>query len=282
MASREISVEADGIGGDVMEKLSDLVAKRASALRYETTVSAVTATAINILSSLRARTRVSKVSRGDFGAVVAPAPGVVAGWKSDGKGTPKRNARRVVRTIGGHEMASSLVVNLAGPYRRGERPLCFVVVSKFKRTVGASEKYERVYVIARNAKEVREWANRRQREYVRRFAGMAKWAIGQAQSRISAAAVKGDSASEEAQQTALKHLVVKAEGGGAASGSYAVSVEDGLGYSMAALKGGAADFDLALKKAANRTAAIINRLGGRRLEDELPTPFPEVKGRRGG
>lgn len=275
MAS-EVKVEADGIEGDALERLSSLVAKRAQFLKGETTRAAVTATAINILSSLRARTIVSKVSRASFGSVVAPAPGVEAGWKSDGG---KARGRRVVRAQGGHEMSACLVVNLAGQYRRGERPLCYVVISKFPRSVGGSEKYERVYVIANSAKDVRKWADDRQRKYVRRFAGMAKWAVGQAQSRISAAAVTGDSASDEARQTALKHLVVKTEGDGVASGSYAVSVEDGLGYSMAALKGGAADFDLALKKAANRTAGIINRLAGERLEEDIPTPFPEVKGR---
>lgn len=275
-----ITVEADGIGGDVMETLSRLVAQRAQFLRYETTRAAVTATAINVLSSLRARTRVAKVKADSFGTVVVPAPGVAPGWKSDG-GSAK--GRRVVRAQGGHEIGACLVVNLAGPYRSGERPLCFVVLSKFPRTVGGGSKYERAYVIANSAKDVRTWADARQRKYVKRFAGMARWAVGQAQSRISKAAITdADSASEEARQTALKHLVVKAEGDGAASGSYAVSVEDGLGYSMAALKGGAADFELALKKAANRTAGIINRLAGERLDADIPTPFPEVKGRRGG
>lgn len=278
--ANDIKVEADGIGGDVLTKLGELVAKRSKYLRYEMTRDSVTATAINILSSLRARTRVSKISKANFGAVIIPAPGVVAGWKSDGRGTPRKNARRVARAVGGHEMTGSLVVNLAGQFRKGERPLCFCVVSKFPRTVGSSEKYERVYVIARSAKDVKEWAAKRQREYVRRFAGMAKWAIGQAQRQISAANFRDVDATAEAQSTALKHLTVKAEGDGGGSGSYSVSVEDALGYAVSALKGGAADFDLVLKKAANRTAGIIRNVSGLRLEDELPTPFPEVKGRK--
>lgn len=264
--------------GRPLEVLSSLIKKREQYLK-DTTRDAVIATAINVLGSIRARTKVADPNKADFGSAVHPAPGVVAGWKRE-KGT-KVN-RRVVRTIGGHEMQGARIVNLAGKYTKGENILCFVVIFKSP-SVSKSFKsgYERAYVIAKDAKAVKAWASKRVVRHIKRYRGMAKWAIGQAQRQVHGAAnLERDNISARARRVALDNIIVKSTSSGWSSGSFSVYIHDKLDYAALALKGGPADVQMALMKAANRTAGIINHVAGKGFGEKIPTPFPEIKGRR--
>lgn len=271
----EVTIDAT-YGGKPLEVLADLVAKREKYLKHETTENAMRATAINILSSIKARTKVADPKKaGEFGVGVMPAPGVVAGFKGI-SGTTK--AKRVVREIGGHEMSGSKIVNLAGKYTKGESVLCFVVIFKSPKVAERFKGgYERVYVVARSAADVRSWASKKLSNYVKRYKGMAKWVIGQAQSQIHNTRIEDVDAS--ARKTGLENLIVNVGGDGFSSGTFSIFVSDRLNYATLALRNGAADVELAYKKAANRTAAIIRNIAGYRLDEPIPTPFPEVSGK---
>lgn len=54
-------------------------------------------------------------------------------------------------------------------------------------------------------------------------------------------------------------------------------VESNLAYALDAVKGRAAGIDSALKSAANKIVGIIKHKAGARLDENLRTPFPEVK-----
>lgn len=254
-----------------LEVLENLIRQREKAMRFETTENAVKATAITILTSIRARTKVVNPDKASgFGVAVMPAPGVVAGFKGS-------KGRRVVRAIGGHEMEASKIVNLAGQYQRGESVLCFVVIFKSPKMAEFFKGgYERVYVIARSAADVRTWAKTKLKKYIERYKGMAKWTLGQAQSQIARANV--GKISDVAEKTALKNLLVQVAGSGYSSGSFSILVEDKLQYAIVALRGGESDLDLALKKAANSTAAKIRNAYTLGFDENVPTPFPEVVG----
>ena len=205
-----------------------------------------------------------------------PAPGVVAGYKGV---SGARHSRLVVRAHGGHEMAGAKVVNLAGTYQKGAPLLVFVVIFKSPKVAGFFKGgYERAYVVARSAADVRNWASKKITNYVKRFRGMAKWTIGQAQSQVHNISL--ESINPKAQALALQNLVVQATGDGWNSGTFSIYVADKLDYATLALKGKSADVDLALMKAANRTAGIINKLGSYRLDEKIQTPFPEVAGKK--
>ena len=263
--------------GRPLDVLSSLIKEREEYLK-DTTRDAVIATAINVLGSIRARTKVADPNRSDFGSFVDPAPGVVAGFKRE-RGT--RHDRRVVRAIGGHEMQGAKVVNLAGKYTKGEQILCFVVLFKSPSVAKFLKGgHERVYVIAKDAKTVKNWANKRVAKHIKRYRGMAKWAIGQAQREVhSSVNTESDNISAGARRVALKNLIVKSTSSGWNSGSFSVYIHDKLDYAALALKGGPADVQFALMKAANRTVGIINKVAKLDFDEKLPTPFPEVKGK---
>lgn len=294
MGTTSVSIKATFADGKPLDVLQGLLAKRERFLRGETTENAVRATAINVLSSIRSRTREAKPDKAaEFGVGVMPAPGVVAGYKSakgvrrtkngkkqpGGKGQSTQVARLVVRARGGHEMTGAKVVNLAGEYQRGAPFLTFVVI--FKSPAFAKfwkGGYERAYVVGRSAAQVRKWAKEKLAKYVKHYKGTAEWLLGQAQSQVHNTNVR--EIDPRGRKVALRNMIVQATGDGFASGQFSIYVADKLDYATLALPGMSDDVDLAFKKAANRTAAIINRLGRARIDEEIQTPFPEVVGRK--
>ena len=59
-----------------------------------------------------------------------------------------------------------------------------------------------------------------------------------------------------------------------------MTVESEIDYATEALKKGPQSIDVAMMRAANKTAGILNKCAGQNLKDEIVTPFPEVKQRR--
>ena len=62
--------------------------------------------------------------------------------------------------------------------------------------------------------------------------------------------------------------------------TYTMRVTSNVEYGTEALKSGAQAIDLAMMKAANKTAGILNHIGGLDFGEEIQTPFPEVKQRK--
>ena len=61
---------------------------------------------------------------------------------------------------------------------------------------------------------------------------------------------------------------------------YTITVVDEVDYGTDALKSGKAGVDLAIMKAANKTAGMLNHIAGRDFKEHIETPFPDVKARR--
>lgn len=273
MAASDITITADA-EGKTLEELQRLIGLRQQAMA-ETTSQAVVATAINILSSVRGQTLVCDPSKASGFVAVGQYPGVVAGFRNDG-GRPVR----CVRVPGGSHVDVK-TINLVGKYVKGEKVDVFLVQDSVSTRTG--KKIDRFYVIARSIDDAKKYAAARRKKRLETFAKMAKWTIGQAQSFISS----GSGAAREnvtgvAKRTALAALQVSVNESGWASGTVSVEFADTLNYAASALKGGHASFVTAIQKAANRTAGLINRqIHELRFDgNPVPTPFPEVRGRR--
>lgn len=276
MATTSVQISAD-YNGKTLDVLQELIAKRNAALR-ETTAASVVATAINILRSLRTDTRVADPKRaGDFLTVVESA-NYDAGWYSDGT-----SRHRCVRSKGVHGpvVMRSGFVNIAGRHVPGETPHVYVVVDMAGSQVGKNMQ-RRYFVIAKNLKDAKDYAVKRKRRRLEKFRGMARWTLGRAMYNVSAANGGGlEAVQDSARRVGMANLDVSVDESGWSSGSVTVKVDDRLNYASRALKGGEASFDLAVKKAANKTAGLIHlAYADRKFDEDVTTPFPEVQRKR--
>lgn len=249
----------------------------------ETTESATIATAINVLRSLRAETSVMsarkpKVIEGRYNVVVS-ATDYKAGWAYPGKGNPR--GRRVARS--GNAATDFIdgkkIVNLAGAWTKGEK----VDVYRLKIFNTASETQKAFcdcHCFAKSEDDVMLYSRRRIASRSGQYRGISKRAIGLAMHRISAGQGAKDATSAAVARLVERVVNVNTFGNGKDSGNFSLSVEDGLPRAALALKSGRAGVALAMKKAANATIGRINKMLESPL-DKIPTPFPEVTGRKG-
>lgn len=272
MATTSVTITGLTEDGKTLEKLNELIAARERYLQNETTRDATIATVINILTSLRAQTRVANPKRAG-GVIVAKAGGVTAGWRVVGKG---KDAKRTRCLRAGGAVLPQKFVNVAGPWHKGEVVDAYLV-HDFADLEALGQKSvtfrARYYIIARSLDDARAEAAKRHERRVKNFAGMAKWTLGMAQAMVSDRPMTGEGVAGAAASVGGKNVMV---GKGGGPGSFSVEVRDLLNYASTALKGGEADLQLAIQKAANRTAGIINHLAGVSLDEPIPTPFPEI------
>ena len=132
-------------------------------------------------------------------------------------------------------------------------------------------------VLAPNDKVAREYAKARLTHALSKEAGMAKYAIGIAQAHVSNKPMNVDGPSGSRQMRRAYEAAQVAVSSG--DGTFGMHVRDALNYASLAQKGGAASLSTAIQKAANRTAGIINKLAKYRLDEPIPTPFPEIAGK---
>lgn len=273
MGNTSVKIEASTIEGHTLEVLGQLIERRVKDLG-ETSSDAVIATAINILSSLKAETRVVDPEKASGFVIVGEFPGLVAGWKYEKNGHRSRCARE----IGGHTYTGHRIINLAGEYTPGEHIRVFVAQDRRGPSVNATA--ERYYILARNETDAREYAKRKRKRRISQFARMAKMLFGHAQSHISSNSSEAfSSLTPIARRTMVGSMQVAVDSVGYASGKCSVSFEDDLRYAASALKNGMSSFELAVKRAANKTAGLLHlRYVDNPLDNEdAPTPFPEAK-----
>lgn len=263
-----------------LEELADLVEERRRHLG-ETAEQAVDATAINVLQSLRADTstvgRRADVFNGRYYYEIEET-GLRAGWARPGRSSPR--GRRVIRE-GAHGAMDTYnglrVVNKAGNYAMGRNPSVYTLaiynIDNPKGVPFFPAKVDSVAVIANNVEDVRKYAERVTKGRIQQYRGISKRALGAAM-RAFGAASGGDKMSSQLQRLADLVVDVRRVREGFASGEYGVIVADNLPHARQALKSGTPE--TALKKAANKSAAVINRIGGLDLDEQIQTPFPEV------
>ena len=263
--------------GGPISKLNELIEKRQKWLG-ETYKDAIVATAITALTSIRAATRpyCGTVSTGFFCSIVRrddvhpsfTGAGHVRCFRA-GR-FPRRNAHRV--NLGSH------CVQLVTP---GEN-LSWRQASVWKVTI-TKERAERwkhqpleFHVVAMGEDSVRSYLEKRFRHIADRQDGLARTVLGAAMAMLSTRPPASEKAGAHVKHIAQKFAVATQSNSG---DTFSVHVESNLSYAADALKGGASAVDAALKSAANRIAGMIVHRAGARLDENLSTPFPEVKRR---
>lgn len=259
-----------------LESLRTALMLRQQLLANETQEQAVRATAINVLRSLKAETKV--VGRkpkiiADRWAIQVKEAGYLAGWATPGKSNPR--GRRVVRKPGGHSLdrlANAPIVNLQGAYRRGEAPRVWLGSVTNLLSQNKTPWYVR-YFVANSAEEVEQFLRRRVERRIGQFRGINKRAIGIAQHLIAGSATTSNSSESSLQKLAgrLVHARVMSHGS-----ECTALVADSMPTAMLALRSGPASLQMALQRAANATVSIINKRLDLPLDKRLPTPFREI------
>lgn len=262
MSQTTATISCATASGKPLEELSRLIAARANRLG-ELTKDAAIATAINILNSLRADTRDARAQK-RFSSRVVQRGDLIISFKGASHRLCMRSHSRNGGEVKGNFVFASKCMDLKNaqifeitPEHERRKTYFLVAYSQ-----AHADKYEKNEIAKRIAKK----------------GGLAKSALSVAMAKLSTRNSPDDSPRlAKILASNLSHVTIS--GGGFGSGSFNLSYFNQLDYALDALKSGAASFNLALQKAANRTAGLINhtlhKLGD--LDHDVETPFPEVK-----
>ena len=262
--------------GKPIEVLENLIEKRKELLG-ETTKQAVVATAITVVKSLRADTKIApKVASKE--SFIITDTGYVGGWERFGG-----KFHRVVRASNAHyapKIANIYPVNLAGQhYEKGEVVKVYKVEPSYDdRMIWNKTKNKGCwYVFAKSIGVVENFAIAHMTRRINSYRGLAKATLGFAMAAISN---NGNYASEV---TSKKSIVAAANAAqvyhnGSIDEGYTITIDDLLSYSALALKSGKGAVNRAMQKAANSIAGRLKKVAGSKLNAPIQTPFPEVRG----
>lgn len=143
----------------------------------ETSQQAATATAIQVLKSLRANTKVANPK--DMNLTVKKSNQFFVGWKTKGK----RRSRCVrIGSPKGQEINSKSVKDIAGLYIKGEKVTVYSVVDIVE---GSKKRSEHYLILAKVEKDAMDFAKKRHINRVKRYSGMARFALTLAMMKTS-------------------------------------------------------------------------------------------------
>ena len=247
-------------GNPIDQEIGKIIAMRTRELN-ETTQDACVALAINILKSIRANTKLAKLSgQIDIEDVTSQ---YTPSWKRMGKG---KNVRVLRAGKDGSEINPMKVRWLCGGYSKGEK------LYTYKITDNISQDKKREYLIVTKSKgEAKKYANDIHKKYVKRYRGLAKLALGMACHAVSTRqSVGSQPTSQDAQRVAQQMTRASINSSGFNSGVVNVHVEDNLDYAQFALKGTTVDecVDKALR---GMVGYLTRKLDGKNLLDNLKT-----------
>ena len=132
--------------------------------------------------------------------------------------------------------------------------------------------YPPYYVVCASASIALNHERKRSEHRVKQTGGLARNALGVAMGKLAANSSLSGSSQCRSRASTLALVDVSDQGN-----DYSVRVSDELEYATGALKDGKASIETALMKAANKVSGILKHFGGKSLEEEFGTPFPEVK-----
>lgn len=261
-----VSITAD-VDGRPLAELSRLITARSRWLG-ESARDSVLATALTFLQSLRALTRMAK--RNGEKIELVPSNILVPSFRRwGGKSRPclrvGKNGNTYTPMKGTRIIYADGLVNFTAQkvwtadITRGEgdrrRTYKYVVVASSKSSASRA-------VRNANAKRIASWR------------GLARAAVSALLRKTGGSSTTSGKIGAKANDNAR----VTERGAG---NSFSIAILDNLSYASAAVKGGTSGIALALQKAANKSASVINRRCADLLDfSPLPTPFPEVKQRR--
>ena len=286
-------------GGRPLSELQRLLEKRAKQLK-ETPRDACIATAITVLKSLRPLVRKAKTAPKANVQYTIEDTGWVGGWRSKGdagkmsrffKGTAKgmklsasKYMERCVRTARYNGQVIPYVHPIwltgSGAFDKG-RTVHVYRVKPFHRDVmkwGQNKHHGCWFIAAYDQKTAEKHANRLMAKYLKKYSGMARYAMTRAMMDLHASGTGSDRVSEAAKKVADGNVRVRSSGG---DNEWTVQVDDALAYAAKAFTRSDA-VDYAMAKAANSIAGMLRKRAGDILDPSLATPFPEIaKHRRG-
>ena len=261
--------------GRPIEVLESLIDKRRELLG-EAYRDAITATAITVLKSLRADTKIAPKKARKTSYTVTDT-GWYGGWERVGG-----KFHRVVRAGGAAhcpKVPGVFPVNNAGKhYEKGEVVKVYKIEPVKDETMSWNKTKHKGcwYVFAKSEKVARAFAERHMTSRILSYRGLARATLGFAMAAISnsgnfAADVKTAKSKAAAAAAAQVYKDVSDD-------TYTIRIVDALNYSALALKSGTSGVDRAVKKAANSIAGRLSKVAAAKLDAKIPTPFPEVKG----
>ena len=257
----DVSVQATWGTNRPLSALADLIEKRQKWLG-ESAKDSVISTAINCLGSLRTQTRTAnKPAKPQSVRLVTE---LAPGWRTIGG-----RREKCIRSGHGHGNYYSRRIRWATGSAKIEDCRCYYIVP-------GHERDKHYLCVAPSQKLAEAYEKRRGAKHLLAFKGLARWAFGLSMNKVSTRNVN-DPVSGWVRTAAQRFTRIAEHDGG---GTYAIEITDAVDYATDALKNGAADVDLALMKAANKTYGILAHRCGDLLGDDFTTPFPEVKGRR--
>lgn len=269
MSKPAIKIVASYADGKSLDGFQKLLAKRQHYLN-ETAFQSIHAMAMDTLKSLRGITKVAKAS--GIKVAVSPRSDLQFSYYREGAGGGRRmclrssSGTRIERNSQGAEVYDNL---------RGVK-LSAVQVYEFK-DVNAGNK---TYLISSTSQgRAKKAAQRIAARRLLRYSGLARRAISalmiKTNTKAPADGVSPRVAAKANEVTATRNIVARDTNGG--GGKYALVLEDNLRYALRALKGGPSQVNLALQRAANKSAGLINhRCKDLLLPGEVKTPFPDI------
>ncbi len=261
-----VTITAD-VDGRPLAELSRLITLRSKWLG-ESARDSVRATAVTFLQSLRTLTKTAKKTGEKI--ELTPSNMLVPSFRRwGGKTRPclrvGKNGNTYTPMKGTRVIYADGLVNFAtqkvytASFTRGEgdrrKTYKYVVVASSKSSASRAVRHA-------NAKRIASWR------------GLARAAV----SALIRKAGENSTTSGKIGAKASDNARVTPRGAG---DSFSLTILDNLSYAECAVKGGKSGITLALQRACNKSASVINRRCADLLDFRpLPTPFPEVKQRR--
>jgi len=238
----------------------------------ETTRQAATATAIQVLRSIRANTRIADPDA--MNVKVTKSSGYTVGWKKEG-GFSKRCIRLGSKT--GPYVSQKSMIDLCGKYVKGETADVYSVVDVVE---GSKERSVHYLVLAKDRKTAEEYAKYRHRRRVKRYSGMARYALTYAMmqtARNSSPDKANASVTSFGKGKAIENVTAVVRETGFDRGNVSIDIHDALRYATDALKDGEGYVQTAVQKACNGIVGMINnrikKTGS--FHTPLKVPFPK-------
>lgn len=263
--------------GRPLSELVHLIQRRMEIL-HETNKDATVATAIAVLQSLRKETRTHRggtvrVKDGpNAGAVsFAPVETLVPAYTGGRRRCLRRGNRRGMR-VG----FPPHTVQLVPPSRDWSLATVYRVSITDEQRARWPKQPDSYLVVAESDAACESYLAKRYGRIAARHAGIAKSALSEAMGAVSTRPSVGRVGAHAQAVAARSVRVASADG----TKGYEVSVLDSVSYASHALTSGRFGVDRAMKLAANRIAGRLRNVGGHILDDDLQTPFPEVRRRK--
>lgn len=252
------SVEVTCADGKPLAALANLIQQRSRWLN-ETAEQACAACMIDVLVSLRALTKVANPKKKE---IVVEETALSPSYTTVAKGTfrfclrqgkaryvPKAN-ERVVKT-------NTVAQNLKGS------------------NVYRWNSYKRIYlIVAISKQDAIDWAFAQTQKRAKKYKGLARIVFSILMKKTGTKTSQSIDNAQAAKKAPTVSTVIKRANGN----QYTLEAHDLLDYAKLALKGGDNSINLALSKASNKIASVINNKCKDLLSfNKIQTPFPELR-----